>query len=186
MSSFTAPSHLFALLFLVLLHTGTACLDPGSGSTVDQNSQDTACYPPPAASSDGITMVAEEQGNKKRQVWDPIDRDNATWPREGFAYQVSPYYKPARVLRGCSGSIVTSFDTTHANLEGRGQTWLSQRNYSEACCTDSTPIRLISGGGAVSIVLKADIRFPGGILHIVDKSVQPLEYAFKFSQADYV
>lgn len=162
---------LISLLLFLFLRLGTACVDPAIGSTVDQDCQEITCNPPPAANDDGITVLGTTSGPKKRDVWDPIDRNNTTWPREGYSYQVSPYYKPAAVLRECSGSIVTSFDTIHANLEGRGQTWVSQRNYSEACCTNSTPIRLISGGGAVSTILQADIPFPGGILHIVDKSV---------------
>ncbi|QDS77288.1 hypothetical protein FKW77_004308 [Venturia effusa] len=165
-------STLFSQVVLFLISfsgLSTACLPESVGSTVNQNCQEVTCYPPPGANDDPITVLGTTNTNKKRDVWDPIDRNNATWPREEYAYQVSPYYKPAAVLRECSGSVVTSFDTIHANLEGRGQTWVSQRNYSEPCCTNSTPIRLISGGGAVSIVLEADIPFPGGILHIVDK-----------------
>lgn len=160
------------LILSIFPELGSACLDKQVGDTVDQNCQELACSPPPAANDDGITILATETDDKgKRAVWDPVDRNNTAWPRAGYSYQVSPYYKPAAVLRECSGSVITSFDTTHANLDGRGQSWVSQRNSSEPCCTDSTPIRLISGGGAISTILKADIRFPGGILHIVDKLV---------------
>jgi len=159
------------LLFLSLfVELGSACLDAGIGSTMNQACQEVVCGADPSTTGDGKTVLGTQKtASGKRAVLDPVDRNNVTWPAEGYSYQVSPYFKPAAVLRECSGSVVTSFDTIHANLNGRGQTWVSQRNYSTPCCTNSTPIRLFSGGGAISTVIQADIFFPGGVLHIVDK-----------------
>jgi hypothetical protein len=101
----------------------------------------------------------------KRDIW-----DNSSWIPAGYSYQVSPYYKPASVLRECSGSIVTTYDTTDANLNGRGQTVVSQRNQLESSCGNGTQgaITLYSGLGKSVKIIHEDIFFPGGVIHITD------------------
>jgi hypothetical protein len=170
LSSILPPQACLVFISLFIQLSSTQCLPDGVGSKVKQPCEEVSCGAPASPVGEGVTVIGTPNtALGKRAVWDPVDRNNVTWPRPDYSYQVSPYYKPAAVLRECSGSIVTSFDTTHANLNGRGQTWVSQRNYSAPCCADNTPIRLFSGGGAVSTIIQADIRFPGGILHIVDK-----------------
>jgi hypothetical protein len=174
-TSFSLPQAylLFLFFFIEFAYSqSSSCPPPNVGNKIGQDCSAVICNAPPTSTSSSITVLATPvtgSNLKKRAAWDPIDQNNVTWPPEGYAYMVSPFYKPAAVLRECSGSIVTSFDTIHANLNGRGQTWVSQRNLSEPCCTNSTPIRILSGGGSVSTVIQADLYFPGGVLHIVDK-----------------
>jgi hypothetical protein len=165
-----------ACLLLVSLFVvrGTACLDQTTASTVSKDCQETVCGAPPSSESGGITVFATASDDGppgKRSVWDSVEFNNTVWPPPGFAYQVSPFYKPAAVLRECSGSVITTFDTLRANLDGRGQTVVSQRNLSASCSSSSCePIRIISGNDTAGVrILRPDIRFPGGILHIVDR-----------------
>jgi hypothetical protein len=98
-------------------------------------------------------------------VWQNMSSFEAEFP-----YQVSPYFKTAATLRACSGSVVTTYDTKDANLNGRGQTVVSQRNQHGSCCNNGTqqPIRLFSGLGDSVNVIEEDIFFPGGVMHITD------------------
>lgn len=84
---------------------------------------------------------------------------------EKYPYQLSPYFKPAAVLRGCTGSIVTTYDTEDANLNGRGQTVVSQRK----SCSSTSPIQLFSGLGRSVQVIEEDIYFDGWVIHITDE-----------------
>jgi hypothetical protein len=81
-----------------------------------------------------------------------------------YAYQISPYFKPAAVLRACTGSIVTTYDTEDANLNGRGQTVVSQRR----SCGAAGPIELYSGLGRSVQVIEEDIFWDGWVIHITD------------------
>lgn len=131
-------------------------------------SQECACGAPSGGSQ--TVIATPDSSTSKRDIW---DLDNTTWPRPGYTYQVSPYFKPAAVLRECTGSIVTSYDTIHANLNGRGQTFVSQRNNTS--CVNNTcgaaQIRLYSGHGNFVTIIKEDIFFPGGVIHIADRYV---------------
>ena len=106
-----------------------------------------------------------DENLSKRSLW-----TNNSWIPSEFRYQVSPYLKTAATLRACSGSVVTTYNTADSNLYGRGQSVVSQRYPDHSCCdTDSKePIRLFSGFGRSVTIIKEDICFPGGIIHITD------------------
>jgi hypothetical protein len=128
-----------------------------------------------AAQSDG-TSGSSDGSLSKREIW-----DNSSWIPAGYSYQVSPYFKPASVLRECSGSVITTYDTADANLNGRGQTVVSQQNQLESKCGNGTqgPITLYSGLGKSVKVIHEDIFFPGGVIHITDRKVYlPALYSF--------
>ncbi|TLD29604.1 hypothetical protein E2P81_ATG05898 [Venturia nashicola] len=126
------PSILSKVCFLILslfIERGQAdCYKDVAGNDVEVWCPTVACGAPdpPKNGDDGVTVIGVQDpgpgGKLKRELWDPLLLDNSTWPQPGFTYQVSPYYKPGAVLRECSGSVVTSYDTIHANLNGRGQT----------------------------------------------------------------
>lgn len=123
--------------------------------------------PDSGQNSGQATYIIPQDDTKasKRSIW-----NNNSWIPPEFRYQVSPYLKTAATLRACSGSAVTTYDTENANLYGRGQNFVSQRNPDHSCCdTDSKePIRLFSGFGRSVTVIEEDIFFPGGVIHITD------------------
>jgi hypothetical protein len=159
--------NLYFLIFSLFGYLGHAdnCPSDAAGSELAEWCKELACSSPtPADNSTGTTVIAVNKDKTKRSVW-----DNSSWIPSDYQYQVSPYYKPAAVLRACSGSVVTTYDTVHANLNGRGQSFVSQRNLSGPCCANSDPIRLFSGRGDNVTIIKEDIFFPGGVIHIADK-----------------
>ncbi|RDW75373.1 hypothetical protein BP6252_06515 [Coleophoma cylindrospora] len=116
----------------------------------NENGTGTACVPAPLIS-----------GKRKRQN---VDLLNITSFVQEYPYQASPYFKPSAVLRGCTGSVVTTFDTEDANLAGRGQTVVSQR----PSCLSTVPIELVSGLGNSVHVIEEDIILDGWLIHITD------------------
>ena len=101
-------------------------------------------------------------------------------PSNQYLYQMSPNLVDSTAMRSLTGSIVQTFDTQDANLDGRPQVFLSHGerdslastgNYSQSLrrrslCTTTSPIHLFSGMGNNVTILKADIPFNGGIMHI--------------------
>jgi len=98
-----------------------------------------------------------------------------------YLYQVSPNFVDAAALRGFTGSVVSTLDTQDATLGGSSQVFLSHGErdssslsantrrslYGRSLCTnDTSPIHLFSGLGNNVTILKADIPYDGGILHI--------------------
>jgi len=107
-------------------------------------------------------FVPQSNGSKlKRQL---VENQNLSLVIQEYPYQVSPYFKPAAVLRGCTGSIVTTYDTEDANLNGRGQTVVSQRQ----SCGSAGPIELFSGLGRSVQVIEEDIYWEDWVIHITD------------------
>ena len=95
-----------------------------------------------------------------------------------YPYQISPYFKPAAVLRACTGSIVTTYDIEDANLNGRGQTVVSQRQ----SCSSTGPIELFSGLGKSVQIIEEDIFFNGWLVHITNGLVEILFHHLKLLQ----
>lgn len=124
----------------------------GSGGGLNANGSGDTYFLPPKKLS------------KVKRLDFALELQNQSFIPPEYRYQVSPYFKPAAVLRGCTGSIVTTYDTADANLDGRGQTVVSQRQ-----CSSDGPIRMVSGLGNVVQVLQEDIYFPGGVIHITDE-----------------
>ena len=107
-----------------------------------------------------------------------------------WRYQLSPDFKDAATLRGFTGSIVSTFESSNALLGGASQSIVShgQRDASAGLlstpsnitrrsdpflqsrdvCTSSAPIHLFSGFGNNVTILQENIPFDGGIIHIVD------------------
>jgi len=98
-----------------------------------------------------------------------------------YLYQMSPNLVDAAAMRGFTGSVVSTLDTQDANLGGGSQVFLShgERDSSSLsantrrslqgrsiCTNDTAPIHLFSGLGNNVTVLKADIPYDGGILHV--------------------
>ncbi|KAE9976365.1 hypothetical protein EG327_008158 [Venturia inaequalis] len=172
--SLILPNLSFLFLSIFVERGQADCLKDVAGNGVKVWCPTVACGSPDPPNNEGVTFIAVQNsgpGDKlKRELWDPLLLDNSTWPPPEYTYQVSPYYKLGAVLRECSGSIVTSYDTIHANLNGRGQTFVSQRNASckESGCTNA-PIKLASGLGEIVTILKEDIKFSWGVMHIADK-----------------
>jgi hypothetical protein len=161
----------------ILLFVGSTyadyCTSADPNITMSSNTQEWGCSGPSTGGQQvTIYLPANDSSSDgsptKRDIW-----DNSSWIPAGFSYQVSPYFKPAAVLRQCSGSVITTYDTKDANLNGRGQTVVSQR--AESNCSANgpqDPIMLYSGLGNVVKIIKEDIFFPGGVIHITDGYVQ--------------
>jgi len=177
-SSLLAQSALF-LLPLLQLASGDAVGD--YVASIDQ------------PSSDGSTVfLPVSSGNRKRgappsgltalqqKLFDlgvapeflTIDFTNESSIPKSLLYQFSPYYKPAAVLKSGTGSVVTTLDIFNSNFGTvRGQSVISQRNTTGGACPVSDPIKLFSGFGDRATVLKEDIFFDGGVIHITDRYV---------------
>ncbi|KAI9864675.1 MAG: hypothetical protein M1813_003165 [Trichoglossum hirsutum] len=87
-----------------------------------------------------------------------------------FLYQISPGLKFASMLRSGTGSIAETLDVQDANLGGWAQSVVShgQRdvNHTNTCPDTTTPIQMYSGMGDSVTIVKEDIPFDGGIIHI--------------------
>jgi hypothetical protein len=89
-----------------------------------------------------------------------------------YLYQSSQNVIDAASLRGLTGKIVQTRNT-NANLGGRAQSVLSTGereplSQGNSPCNGSSPISLFSGLGATVTILKEDIPFDGGVIHITD------------------
>jgi hypothetical protein len=112
--------------------------------------------------TNGTVIVPRSEPTKLKRQNLPIQ--NLSLFIQEHPYQASPYYKPAAVLRGCTGSIITTFDTEDANLNGRGQTVVSQRQ----SCGSTGPIELFSGLGKSVQIVQEDLFIDGWLVHISD------------------
>lgn len=88
-------------------------------------------------------------------------------------YQISPYLIDAAAMRDLTGSTIQTLDNSSTLLNGRSQVVLShgQRdsaNASQALCGAPSPIHLFSGGGDNVTIIKEDVYFDGGVLHVTD------------------
>jgi len=122
-----------------------------------------------------IFLPDQEPMRRKRQNG---QSQNFSLLIQEYPYQISPYFKPAAVLRACTGSIVTTYDTEDANLNGRGQTVVSQRQ----SCNSTGPIELFSGLGNSVQVVEEDIFFDGWVIHITSGLVEILFHHMKLLQ----
>lgn len=166
---------IFNLIFyaLILLHPGrvqsSAC--PSDVSKAGSDMSQSLCNSGGGGNENGtggtIFVPRQEPTRRRRQ---DIQFQNFSLLIQEYPYQVSPYFKPAAVLRACTGSIVTTYDIEDANLNGRGQTVVSQRQ----SCGSTGPIELFSGLGRSVQVVEEDIFFDGWVIHITDGLAQIL------------
>ena len=87
-----------------------------------------------------------------------------------FLYQISPHVLSTQTLRSFTGAIIPTYDTVDAILNGRGQVALShgQRDFQGAC-NSSAPIQLYSGLGNTVTIIRGDIPYDGGYIHLVSE-----------------
>ncbi|KAF2670406.1 hypothetical protein BT63DRAFT_454597 [Microthyrium microscopicum] len=97
-----------------------------------------------------------------------VRRQLATNP--SFLYQISPHVLPSALLRSFTGSVIPTYDYQDAILSGRGQVATTHgARESGGLCNATDPVKIYSGFGDVVTIIKADIPFDGGIIHIVSE-----------------
>jgi hypothetical protein len=85
-----------------------------------------------------------------------------------FSYHIFNELLPAATLRARFGKVMTSNDTI-ANLNGSGQVVVSHPPPSGSSLCNNWPITLFSGFGESTRIIKEDIPFDHGLIHIVNR-----------------
>ena len=152
--------------FAIAEEFGAACKRNGADRTCDAMEKSVPGIKKATPPATALTPINPPE--KIRRMLELVGRQVVSFDDEFFSYHIFNELLPAATLSGGFGKIMISNNTV-ANLNGCGQVVISHAQPSGSSPCPGGKIKLFSGLGEVVEIIKQDIPFDYGLIHILDR-----------------